>query len=176
MVIVLHTCLVLSLPSEMWISVFHNLVDNDTRDWDGIKRSLGVRTLLLCLWCRDTADQSRGMLAYWCLRWIENILSVPSANFSFFLWGVPQGSRHSPTIRLSIAEMSAQSRPCCPFVFILRVLHALNKQQEQRQSAAQLVSAENHCTTSAAVFFDLFDCFAYQVTCSTVAMGGHADQ
>lgn len=114
MVIVLHTCLVLSLPLEMWISVFYYLADNETRGRDGIRTSL--QTLLFCYWCKDSTAQSRWMLAYGRLK-IENIPDVPSTNFSFFLWGVPQGSHHSPTVRLSIVEMSTQSRPRCAFVF-----------------------------------------------------------
>lgn len=45
---------------------------------------------------------------------------------------------------------------------------------------AQLVSAENACTTS--LHFSssrlnyLLDCFTSQVTCSTITMGDHADQ
>ena len=120
MLVVLHTCLVLSFPLEMWISVFHNLVDNETRDWDGIKRSLWSPD---CCFATDVRTAAISPEECWhtdVLRWIENIPDVPNVNLGFFLCGVPQGSHHYPSSRLFITETSAQSRPCCPFCVYTR--------------------------------------------------------
>ena len=144
---VLPTCLVLSLPSEMGITVFHNLADNETRDWDGIGRSPGLQTVLLCHWCQDSAEKSRGMLAHRHFRWIENIPNVPSANFSFFLLVVPSGSHHSLASRLSITEMSSQSRPC---VYIQRPACS-----EQTAGIATVVLLGSNHTTPTTVFFPI---------------------
>lgn len=166
MVTVLHTCLVLSLPLKMWINVFRNLVDNETRGWYGIKSSPNLQAVLF------TTDVRIALIS---LRWIEKIPDVFSANFSFILRGVPEGSHHSPTSGPSITETSIQSRPCCPF----RVDTRSPPCSEQTAGAvAQPVSTENECTTS--IFFfrlhDFLHCFSYQVTCSAVTMGDHADQ
>lgn len=129
MVVVLHTCLVLSLPLKMWINVFRNLIDNEARECYGIKSSPNLQAVLF------TTDVRIALIT---LRWIERIPDVFSANFSFILRGVPEGSHNSPTSRPSISETSIQSRPCCPFVLILGVLHGLNKQQEQSLSLLAL--------------------------------------
>lgn len=62
---------------------------------------------------------------------------------------------------------------------------ARSEQTAGTATVAHLVSAESHRVHPLPHFVvvvvvidihDLFDCFTYQVTCSTVTMGGHADQ
>lgn len=96
MVTVLHTSIVLNLPLEMWINVFHNADGNETRG----------RYVI----CRLFWTDIRIAPSSWRCTW--NIPDLSFANFSFFLWVVSQGSRRSHASGPSITETSTQSRPC----------------------------------------------------------------
>lgn len=80
---------------------------------------------LYCHWCaKDSTDQSRGMLAHRCFRWIENIPNVLCTNFFLFPVRGPVGEsplpdqpalyhwdKHSITSMLSCCVYS--QRPTC---------------------------------------------------------------
>lgn len=117
---------------------------------------------------KDGTEQSWGMLAHGHFRWMEHIPNVPSANFNFFLWEVPSGSLHSPASRLSVNKTGIQSRPCCPFLFVLRVLCTLKKQKRSGNSCL-FYYAKIHSTMSGMVsFVCLFSPCMTNLTCLTI--------
>lgn len=156
MVIVLHTCLILSLPLEMCIIVFHSVVDNGTRGWYGIKRSLALEALLF------SADIK---IAPSSLRCIWNIPDVSSSNYSFLSCEKSQMGVTTPQPAGSQSLRQALSHIhvviLCPawYNFVLK----------------------NECTAPIHFFPPLrlnyiLYCLTYQVTCSAVTVGDHADQ
>lgn len=88
MVTVLNTCVVLNLPLEMWINVFHNA--------DGNGNAGQIRYLQAVLsWYKDCTQQ---LEVYSEHSW--SFFFSFFANFSLFLWVVSQGSRRSPGQRV----------------------------------------------------------------------------
>ena len=103
MVTVVHTCLVLNLPLEMWINVFHTADGNETQ---------GRYVICRLIWTDiRIAPSSR--------RCTWNTPDLFFYNFSLFLCLVSQGSRHSPASGTSVTKTSTQSRPCLRSVFTL---------------------------------------------------------